>query len=90
MPTEPGRERPEAGFLDHETEDAQAWWNAWKERIASEFGVIPGPEATARANGSIGGEMTKRMVGLAEGPTSPNSPSTGIRSWQFNSNFRGM
>lgn len=66
MPSEWRSEQSGAGFLDHETMDAQAWWIAWKERIASEFGVNPGAEATARANGSIGGEMTKRMVGLAE------------------------
>ncbi|MFD1426689.1 hypothetical protein JOD24_001079 [Kroppenstedtia sanguinis] len=52
--------------MNHETADAEVWWAAWKERIASELGVIPGPEATAQANGSIGGEMTKRMVALAE------------------------
>ena len=33
-----------------------------KYEIASEFGVTLGPDATARANGSVGGEITKRLV----------------------------
>lgn len=37
-----------------------------KYEIASEFGVNLGPEATARANGSVGGEITKRLVQMAE------------------------
>lgn len=37
-----------------------------KQEIASEFGVQIGPEATARANGSVGGEMTKRLVQMGE------------------------
>ncbi|ERN54919.1 alpha/beta-type small acid-soluble spore protein, partial [Alkalihalophilus marmarensis] len=32
----------------------------------SEFGVQLGPDATARANGSVGGEITKRLVQMAE------------------------
>nr|WP_263326486.1 alpha/beta-type small acid-soluble spore protein [Neobacillus sp. Marseille-Q6967] len=37
-----------------------------KEEIANEFGVQLGADTTARANGSVGGEMTKRLVALAE------------------------
>jgi hypothetical protein len=37
-----------------------------KYEIASEFGVQLGPDATARANGSVGGEITKRLVAYAE------------------------
>jgi hypothetical protein len=37
-----------------------------KQEIASEFGVQLGAETTARANGSVGGEMTKRLVAMAE------------------------
>ncbi|QOR67779.1 alpha/beta-type small acid-soluble spore protein [Cytobacillus suaedae] len=37
-----------------------------KEEIANEFGVQLGADTTARANGSVGGEMTKRMIKLAE------------------------
>ncbi|MBN6887433.1 small acid-soluble spore protein alpha/beta type [Cytobacillus horneckiae] len=37
-----------------------------KQEIAQEFGVQLGAETTARANGSVGGEMTKRLVALGE------------------------
>ena len=37
-----------------------------KYEIANEFGVNLGPDATARANGSVGGEITKRLVKMAE------------------------
>ncbi len=37
-----------------------------KYEIASEFGVNLGPDATARAIGSFGGEITKRLVQLAQ------------------------
>ena len=37
-----------------------------KYEIASEFGVHLGPDATARANGSVGGEITKRLVQQAQ------------------------
>lgn len=37
-----------------------------KEEISSEFGVKLGADTTARANGSVGGEMVKRMIQLAE------------------------
>ncbi|MFJ8235771.1 small, acid-soluble spore protein, alpha/beta type [Ureibacillus sp. NPDC094379] len=37
-----------------------------KYEIAQEFGVQLGPEASSRANGSVGGEITKRLVQLAE------------------------
>jgi hypothetical protein len=40
--------------------------NQMKEEIANEFGVQLGADTTARANGSVGGEMTKRLVALAE------------------------
>ena len=33
-----------------------------KYEIASEFGVNLGPDSTSRANGSVGGEITKRLV----------------------------
>lgn len=33
-----------------------------KYEIASEFGVSLGADSTARANGTVGGEMTKRLV----------------------------
>ena len=37
-----------------------------KNEIASEFGVQLGADTTARANGSVGGEMTKRLVAMAQ------------------------
>lgn len=37
-----------------------------KYEIAQEFGVQLGPDASSRANGSVGGEITKRLVQLAE------------------------
>ena len=37
-----------------------------KYEIANEFGVNLGPDATSRANGSVGGEITKRLVQIAE------------------------
>ena len=37
-----------------------------KYEIANEFGVTLGADATARANGSVGGEITKRLVKMGE------------------------
>lgn len=37
-----------------------------KYEIAQEFGVELGPDTTARANGSVGGEITKRLVTMAQ------------------------
>lgn len=37
-----------------------------KFEIAQEFGVNLGAETTSRANGSVGGEITKRLVALAQ------------------------
>ncbi|WP_099159779.1 alpha/beta-type small acid-soluble spore protein [Virgibacillus ndiopensis] len=37
-----------------------------KEEIANEMGVQPGADTTARENGSVGGEMVKRMIKIAE------------------------
>ncbi|MBB6452393.1 hypothetical protein HNQ94_000838 [Salirhabdus euzebyi] len=40
--------------------------NQMKEEIAQEFGVQLGADQTARANGSVGGEITKRLVSFAQ------------------------
>jgi len=40
--------------------------NSMKEEIATEFGVKLGGDTSARQNGSVGGEMTKRLVKHAE------------------------
>jgi hypothetical protein len=37
-----------------------------KYEIANEFGVNLGADTTSRANGSVGGEITKRLVSIAE------------------------
>ncbi|TCW37826.1 small acid-soluble spore protein B (major beta-type SASP) [Laceyella sacchari] len=37
-----------------------------KFEIAQEFGVTLGADTTSRANGSVGGEITKRLVSLAQ------------------------
>ena len=37
-----------------------------KYEIAGEFGVNLGAEASARENGQVGGEITKRLVKLAK------------------------
>ncbi|WP_294578432.1 alpha/beta-type small acid-soluble spore protein [uncultured Thomasclavelia sp.] len=37
-----------------------------KYEIANEFGVNLGPDTTARANGSVGGEITKRLVEMGQ------------------------
>ena len=33
-----------------------------KYEIANDFGVNLGPDATSRANGTVGGEITRRLV----------------------------
>lgn len=45
---------------------AQQAVDQMKYEIAQEFGVQLGPDASARANGSVGGEITKRLVQMAE------------------------
>ncbi len=37
-----------------------------KYEIATEFGVQLGADTTSRANGSVGGEITKRLVSMAQ------------------------
>ncbi|BAU27118.1 small acid-soluble spore protein D (minor alpha/beta-type SASP) [Aneurinibacillus soli] len=38
----------------------------YKYEIASEFGVQLGSDTVSRANGSVGGEITKRLVQMAQ------------------------
>lgn len=45
---------------------AQQALDQMKTEIASEFGVQMGPDTTSRANGSVGGEITKRLVQSAQ------------------------
>ena len=37
-----------------------------KYEIAREFGVNLGPDTSSRQNGSVGGEITKRLVAMAQ------------------------
>ena len=37
-----------------------------KYEIANELGVNLGPDATARQNGTVGGEITRRLVSMAQ------------------------
>ncbi|RKQ30551.1 alpha/beta-type small acid-soluble spore protein [Oceanobacillus halophilus] len=45
---------------------AQQALEQMKYEIATEFGVQLGADTTSRANGSVGGEITKRLVSMAE------------------------
>lgn len=43
-----------------------------KYERANEFGVQLGADATARANGSVGGEITRRLVQMGQSQISGN------------------
>ena len=45
---------------------AQAAIDQMKYEIAREFGVNLGPDTSSRLNGSVGGEITKRLVAMAQ------------------------
>ncbi|MDN4076072.1 alpha/beta-type small acid-soluble spore protein [Fictibacillus terranigra] len=45
---------------------AQNSLDQMKQEVANEIGVQPGANTTARANGAVGGHMTKRLVAMAE------------------------
>lgn len=45
---------------------AQQALDQMKYEIAQEFGVQLGADTTSRANGSVGGEITKRLVQMAQ------------------------
>jgi Small, acid-soluble spore proteins, alpha/beta type len=49
---------------------AQQAVDQMKYEIATEFGVQLGADTTSRANGSVGGEITKRLVAQAQGQLS--------------------
>ncbi|BBU39043.1 small, acid-soluble spore protein D [Aeribacillus pallidus] len=46
----------------------------FKMEIAQEFGVHLGSNTTSRANGSVGGEMTKRLIAQAQADFSGKQP----------------
>ena len=47
--------------------------NQMKYEIAQEFGVSLGANESARSNGSVGGEITKRLVQQAQEQRGPNN-----------------
>lgn len=47
-----------------------------KYEIAQEFGVTLGSDTAARANGSVGGEITKRLVKQAQDQLSNQQNNT--------------
>ncbi|QHS23026.1 alpha/beta-type small acid-soluble spore protein [Virgibacillus sp. MSP4-1] len=48
--------------------------NQMKTEIAQEFGVQLGADTTSRGNGSVGGEITKRLVSVAQQQFSGQQP----------------
>jgi hypothetical protein len=48
-----------------------------KYEIASEFGVQLGADTVSRANGSVGGEITKRLVATAQSQLAGQFGNTG-------------
>ncbi|WP_419882045.1 small, acid-soluble spore protein, alpha/beta type [Peribacillus sp. B-H-3] len=50
-----------------------------KYEIASEFGVQLGADTVSRANGSVGGEITKRLVATAQSQLAGQSGTFGTR-----------
>lgn len=51
-----------------------------KYEIANEFGVNLGADSTARQNGSVGGEMTKRMIAMAQQQMSGGAMQSSVHS----------
>ncbi|HEY8365256.1 MAG TPA: alpha/beta-type small acid-soluble spore protein [Haloplasmataceae bacterium] len=45
-----------------------------KYEIAQEFGINLGPDTSSRLNGSVGGEMVKRFVAMAQQQLSSSYP----------------
>ena len=56
--------------------DSKATFDNMKYEIASEFGVSLGPDATSRANGIVGGEITKRLVDKGKNKMGGNNKSS--------------
>ena len=48
------------------TPGVEQFLDQYKYEIAQEFGVTLGSDTAARSNGSVGGEITKRLVQMAE------------------------
>nr|WP_106781260.1 alpha/beta-type small acid-soluble spore protein [Lysinibacillus timonensis] len=54
---------------------AEAALDSMKYEIAQEFGVQLSADNSSRANGSVGGEITKRLVQMAEAQLRGRTPS---------------
>lgn len=61
-----------SGSRQLEVPGARQALDQMKYEIAQEFGVELGADTTARANGSVGGEITKRLVSMAQNQLSGN------------------
>ncbi|PEF60807.1 small, acid-soluble spore protein, alpha/beta type [Bacillus cereus] len=46
-------------------QQSDSWLNWMKDDISKEWGITLGPNSTARANGAVGGEITKRLVAIS-------------------------
>lgn len=57
---------PNSNSRKLEVPGAQQAVDQMKYEIAREFGVNLSPEESSRANGSVGGEITKRLVQMAQ------------------------
>ncbi|MGH0792225.1 small, acid-soluble spore protein, alpha/beta type [Bacillus cereus] len=61
-------------------DNPKSWLHWMKEDIARELGVTLGADATAHANGAVGGEITKRSVAMSLQQLSSTTPIQTI-SW---------
>ena len=52
---------------NYHTPEANSKLESMKTEIANEFGVHLGADTSARQNGSVGGEITKRLVAQSLG-----------------------
>jgi hypothetical protein len=59
---------------EHLVQNAGGAIEQMKYEIAQEFGIQLGAETTSRQNGSVGGEITKRLVAFAEQSLSGRVP----------------
>ena len=50
--------------------------NQMKYEIASEFGISLGADSSSKANGTVGGEITKRLVKMGESKLGSSSKSS--------------
>ncbi|OPA24180.1 alpha/beta-type small acid-soluble spore protein [Bacillus cereus] len=60
----------------------ESWVNWMKDDIAREWGVTLGPDVAARTNGSVGGEITKRLVAMSLQQLT-DTTNTKIHNWNI-------